>query len=1271
MAVKKIVFVGALALSILGFSQETPVQTESFTIKVTGQKTWSVLFGFGDATLLSLEGLTPGQLTLRQSLWAEIQGTALDFLTLKASFNDQLGAGFQEFLVVVDREPWYLELGRFVVGGEGEYLGVYNKRVLGARVSLERGEVRVGGLLARQEGISESLTFRGDLGHRELLFSYEDPERPWLSAPYLSSVEGLWFFILDLPFVEGFSQPTLQFLLGPDFSQFLEDWGLGFLGETFAANPTMDLPSGAFQVLRDEGEVLLLRQEPKVLLRQRVLDLLDLYNTAQGLSGAAAKSYPFLEDSALELSFLQALAEFCELVVDEESYPLSQAQRRRYLALGEANIREESLSAEIRLPGEDDFRPLPDPALSDFQIQVFPKEGVLCLDFPEEFFREGAAISVAFDYTREGTTFFLGLSVIPGSDRVYRNGELLTRNTDYSIDYETGVLILFSELGPEDELRVDFERERGGLGVATEYERYFLGTSLGIGPLSIGIWQAADLGTPGPTTRTMPNTHSLATLSWQGDISGWDWGLRLGFSENVFPPDANARIPAPNRINAITSGRAADGNYLAFLHQNGITVYQNGAFTSYGSAQGLSGQAALCALPLPYLLAIGTDSGLTLVDLSQPAAFDRIRSWTRLYPDDWNEGRGDLPKFQGQEVLALAQDGERIYLATEAELIVARIADLRSPEKWEMVKLPQGRPAALLWAGALYLGTDAGLYILSEGGWTEVLSGSVHALLRRGSDLFVAGELGVRIIRDGLGSGWLHYGEPVASLALWEDAVWYVSSSGIHREGELVTPGEFTAIGAGPDALWAGTRADEDFNLDLWRVVPEAERFPSAVTKIDGRDLGSFRDPPAGERTRSGPAAALSLSRSQAGWDWRIHLSSQFPGYEEIGRGGRTDAHGLGFTASYGGSPWSLNLRGQANLMDLTTQPRLGVSGGLSGEWVGPVRLTFSLSPAWTGEGEAGSQFSTGFGLGLSGKGPLDYGLSLSGKFSLPFYLYGDLGASLGLAPWSGFSLSLGWTRPVRTQGSLGTETFTLTGKLSGGEGIFYRASGTERWTHSLSGGEWSFARSLEGELRFPSFTLSLGKLGPRVSLKFNQDPAETRVRGSFLANLEGAPGRVQLTLTGEQGWRPATERTDRTLSLSLSWGYSGWPGVQPSLSYTRSTKILLHPRYPSQTSETQAIRAELLWDLGGGNRDRLSLSWSLDEGLKLGNKLVYKGPWGTSEAEVAVTLKEGKITGTGGVQAGLALGSGWGVSLEAKALFGAFPLRLAGFLGATLAVDF
>ncbi len=1258
-------------LSGLAFSQngvQTP--SESFTIHVSGQKTWGIQVGFGDPTLLSLEGLTPGELTLAQSLWAQIEGKVLDFLTLKASFNDQLGPGFQDFLVIVDRKPWYAELGRFVVGAEGDALGVYNKKVLGARVKVGRENLGLSALLARLEGISESLVFRGTTGHAEVVFPYEAPVQPWLPAPYLTSVEGLFFLELRWPFVEGFSAAALALRTDQAFSRFLANWGLDYLREIAEKNATITLASSAYLIIEDEASVLLLRQEPNVLLRNRVYELIDLYNAAQGLSGANKKSYPFVEGSELEDAFLSGLAEFAEVRVDQEPYPLRDARRHRYLGLGETKIVEDSLLVEVRLPGETEFRSLTDPALSAYAVRLFPAQGVLRLDFPAEFFRAGAALRVNFDYTREGGTFFLGLSLIPGSERVYLNGQLLTRNTDYSIDYEAGLLTLFVSVGPADEVRVDFERQRGGLGVPTEYERYFLGASLEWDQGALGVWQAADVGSPSPTSRTMPNTHSLAVFSWQGKLGDWTYALRLGFSQNVFPLDDNARLPGLNRINAIVSVRTADGDALVFAHQNGITVYRNGRFSAYGSAEGLAGRAALSLLPLPLRLLIGTDSGLTVVELSEPGAFDRVRSWTRLYPEDWNKERPD--KIQGTRVLALAQDGTQVYMATEAELLVIPISSLTKPKDWFRQPLPPGTPTVLLWAQELYLGSTEGLFRWGASGWERLgVPGPVYALLQHNRELLVAGEEGIRVLRDGVGAGWLAYGSAVWSLAVWLDRVWYTAPTGVYREGEQVLTGNFTVLGVGMNGLWAGTRADTHYQLDLWRVAPEVQRFPQAQTAIDGRDLGQFSDPRAEEHTRVGPTASLALSRKKDDWELVLSFFSRFPGYEEIGTSSRSDSHGLSFTARFLGDPaLSLSLRGQAGLADLTSQPSLRLSGGVEGQWKGPFTLNFSLSPTWRKLAER-AQLSSDFQVGAKAGSNPAWNLSMAGRFTAPgVYLAGTIRGELSYQPWPDLSLSAVWSRPYRSEGSAGTENLTLRGRLVGGQEYAWAISWEESFSHPLGRPEWTSSRMVSGELRLARLQFGAGKLAPRFSATATYTPAEWRLSGTAVTDVEVSSHRLNLQVTLGQGFRPATERTDRAFSLSFSWFASAWPNVEPRLTYTRSWKILLHPRYAPQVSEDQALEARVGFNFEKG-RNEIVLSWSPGSGLQLLGRLRYDWGFGPLIWETSATWKGQKISGKSELEAAFTLAPQWGLNLRGGLLFGASPLRAAAYVGATLAANF
>ena len=62
------------------------------------------------------------------------------------------------------------------------------------------------------------------------------------------------------------------------------------------------------------------------------------------------------------------------------------------------------------------------------------------------------------DYTYQSETYNVGLFVIPDSETVRLNGQLLTRDTDYMMLYEVGTIRFFRQLDEFDEIVVEFEK---------------------------------------------------------------------------------------------------------------------------------------------------------------------------------------------------------------------------------------------------------------------------------------------------------------------------------------------------------------------------------------------------------------------------------------------------------------------------------------------------------------------------------------------------------------------------------------------------------------------------------------------------------------------------------------------------------------------------------------------------------------------------------------------------------------------------------------------
>jgi len=1222
-------------------------QAASFTIDVTGQKTWTIRYGIGDPEALALENIYPGQLYLDQSLWADITGSALGFINLEASFDDRLGPGFQHFVLKLDQDPWHGELGDFYVG-RGE-LGVYNKKLLGARLTYQVQDFTVSGLAARLEGISESVTFRGQAAQMEAVFSYEDPEDPWKPAPYANEIEGAYFWPLRAPFVEGFSEVQLSLPMTTQLQGFLRDYGLGWLSEVLAEEPAVDLSSGDYLVLRDEGDVLILRTSPNVLLRRRIQDAIDTYNDLHQLSGSERKTYPFILDSDLERAFLTGLFPHAALEVSGEGYPLPEAGRRRYLLFGERDVIEESLELWVRPAGEEDFLPISEPRFSDFAWSLYPKEGVLKISFPDDFFQEGAALKVSFRYRRVGDVFMLGLSVVPGSERVYLNGKLLSRGTDYTIDYETGVLVLFITLTEDDELKVDFERQRGGLGGYTEYERVFLGATLEYGDMEASLYRAVDLGQPDPATRTMPNTHTVGGIRMSGEAGDWDYDLSFGASENVFPLGDNERIAAQNRINDIAAFSAPDGEYVVFAHQNGLTVYHQGKFSSYGAGQGLGGRKVAALLALPDRLLCATDSGLTVVRLWDQNPFDRVASWVRIYQEDG---------FPGEEGLALAMGEGVVYLATDQAVAVFSPGDSEIPDSWTRLSLPEGeRPRALAAAeGKLYLGGQEGLYLWTGEDWMKFpdVPGPVNDLLAREDALYVATGQGVRILRAGAGAGWLSAGEAVHALASFQGRLWWGTDSGLYSEGQKgpVLKGAFTALSGGA-VLWAGTEADVAYELDLWRLGPEPERFPQSETHIDGQDLGHFQDAPASAHTARGLAGSLNFSRKLGDWDFSIGAGTRWPGYQAIGSTSTSDAHGVSFTARYQDESLSATIQGRWDVLNLFTSPKGKLSGVVKVSWDAGPKFSLSLTPVYSEQG----RFDMGYKLSSAWKGDLwSANAAISGELAGPdWYTAGRLEGRLAWTPSSSWQFEARGVRPFRSRGHPGDEEFVLALKWTEGTDLLsWNASWTETLKHRLLNATWTRSSNGRVDLRWKTWEFDGGRLAPRATLSLEATPQETRWSVQGRGQLEVEKENFQLGATFGQGYRPATERRERTFSLSLRWESGAWGAFKPALTWKRSWQLLTHPRYGEKLTQDQEATLRLSWEPDLPWTNELTLTYKGREGsFSLTDRFAWPLELGTISVQASATSKQGKLEGKVSGAYGQPLAEGWDLGLELGYAFG------------------
>jgi ligand-binding sensor domain-containing protein len=112
----------------------------------------------------------------------------------------------------------------------------------------------------------------------------------------------------------------------------------------------------------------------------------------------------------------------------------------------------------------------------------------------------------------------------------------------------------------------------------------------------------------------------------------------------------------------------------------------------------------------------------------------------------------------------------------------------------------------------IYLGTESGLFLFDTQEETpSPVSGMsglrINDLLIANQMLYVASDRGLRAVHNGIGAGWLAFGEIVNSLAWVDGELWYGSASGLHRGSggeDLLMDWEITSVAADPEGtVWA------------------------------------------------------------------------------------------------------------------------------------------------------------------------------------------------------------------------------------------------------------------------------------------------------------------------------------------------------------------------------------------------------------------------------------------------------------------------------------
>ncbi|MFB6214920.1 MAG: hypothetical protein ABEI54_03530, partial [Candidatus Bipolaricaulia bacterium] len=427
------------------------------------------------------------------------------------------------------------------------------------------------------------------------------------------------------------------------------------------------------------------------MVRKRIKSYITSYN--QDLPEEEKKEYPFNPGTDYEKSFLGELSKYVNLTLGESQLQLTQYRRNRFYYLGRTGIKEEGFQMEVRRNGEwEKVRDLP-----GYDYNLYPEKGLIGLAFPGKFLVDlaGKRIRVRFQYEISGKMYSLGLSVAPNSEKVYLNGNLLERTTDYSIDYETGSLMIFRDVGADDKIKVDFERARGGLGGFARFARTMYGFSTRMKSdyglvMDVSLFQARDNAPEElpPEIPTMPNLHTVGGVSARYEKNGWNAYVKFAGNVNRFPSDDNSRVNLPNRIVKVLSlaGAGYDETTL-FAHKNGFTVKSPEGWESYGPEDGLAGSNVNDGLIVGDLLFLGTNAGLTTVELTGSAPFARAPNWVSYYETD------GLPEGK---VVGLASDGDRVWAASGSKIVETKVDNLGEDGDWKEISSEFNKDFSLL-----------------------------------------------------------------------------------------------------------------------------------------------------------------------------------------------------------------------------------------------------------------------------------------------------------------------------------------------------------------------------------------------------------------------------------------------------------------------------------------------------------------------------------------------------------------------------------------------
>lgn len=839
------------------------------SVTITGDTEWSIASSFGDAAALRIAGKqNVGKFNYQQRIRLSLTGIVAPGVQIQTDVDNTKPLNLQNFTLSLNQYNWQVRVGDFSMPTTS---GIIAKPLglLGAEASGTLGPARLSLVLARSQGIPAVKEFIGSRSFEQVRYHRSAPYAPSRIAQYLeANLNGAAYFNIGMEFYPSIMEAHVVWAdasgdseEGRTLAAVLGSCGLLALlnGDGTDTQPVLApgdsllLEPGIYQVVQETG-VMVFLYDIHDILRTQLQSLIDSYNEQNNLRGSDKLQYPYLLGTSAEANLLGELERFNTSLwvgmpgqIDTKVADLNEAQHQRYYDLGQRNVDENSVEAFATRGGER----ISANKIVGLQVHIYSDEGIVDLGpLAASALSQLDSLEISYRYLVEEGLYFLGFSLVKGTEKVYLNDKLLLPKQDYMLDYASGILIMLKPVADDDVVRVEYETHVDGLGTESEHQRNFTSGRVEweIRPgwdvnLHIAGLTDKPLSTiPIDTLRTMPSTHWVAGIVSNLSNDKWKLSLKVSHSNNQYPFDDNKRVSQPNYLSKIA---VVDGLGTTLVgEQNGLAVSTNGEpgqWHVYGLGSGLPDVPVRDIAITTDKLYIAAGKRLTEVNINlytDPiSVLDEAIRWRQL----------PLLVNNDDNLNALAVCDNKLWVGTQQALLSASLDSLDNEAiPWQRVQLPLGGVNALAAIPSttdIYVAGNWGLALYQSGiGLTQLIDATVieDIAIPPASDndlpVYAGGDSGLFRIENGEAVN-ITANIRVRALAYWgrqlwvaaSDGLWVINEPGSSKPAPLVPLTDLAcvslatlAVGSvtpgGDPMLWVGTGGCADSNSALWVV---------------------------------------------------------------------------------------------------------------------------------------------------------------------------------------------------------------------------------------------------------------------------------------------------------------------------------------------------------------------------------------------------------------------------------------------------------------------